>query len=312
MQYLVLSIKVVFPLFFMMVLGYLIKELKIIAESGFKMFSKATFYIFLPALLFRNIYKSDLANTLNVKLIVFVIISTLILFAFLCAFIPHIVKDRPDQPVVIQGIYRSNFIIFGTSIVNAIYPNADLGMVALLAAFAVPIYNAITVLLFTMFSEEKQDLKTRFINVIKNPLIAAGLLGIFSLLIKLEIPEIILSQVEDLADLANPIALICLGGTFKIQALKFHAKNLLLACFGRLILVPFIFVTIAVLLGMRGMELAVIMALYASPVATSSFPMAQELGGNAELAGEIVVITSILSIATVFGWVLLLSYSGLI
>jgi predicted permease len=54
------------------------------------------------------------------------------------------------------------------------------------------------------------------------------------------------------------------------------------------------------------------MAMYAAPVASSSFPMAQELGGNAELAGEIVVITSLLSIATVFSWVLILSSSGMI
>jgi predicted permease len=65
-------------------------------------------------------------------------------------------------------------------------------------------------------------------------------------------------------------------------------------------------------MGIRGIELATLMAMYAAPVASSSFPMAQELGGNAELAGEIVVITSLLSIATVFSWVLILSSSGMI
>ncbi|MGI6084390.1 MAG: AEC family transporter [Acetivibrionales bacterium] len=312
MQYFILSFKVVFPLCFMMVFGYLVRKLDLIKESGFKMFSRTTFHIFLPVLLFVNVYKSDLANTLNIRLIAYAIISSLLLFAILCVLIPRLIKDRPDQPVVIQGIYRSNFIIFGTSIVKAIYPDADLGMVALLAAFAVPLFNALSVLVFNMFSEDEQDLKTRFINVLKNPLIVAGALGLLFLLMKIEIPGLIFTQVENIADLATPIALICLGGTFRIQALKTHTKPLLLTCIGKLILVPFFLVFIAVLLGIRGIELAAIMALFASPVATSTFPMAQELGGNAELAGEIVVLTSIFSIATVFGWVLILSYSGLI
>jgi predicted permease len=67
MQYLILSFNVIFPIFFMLALGYLMRELKLVAENGFKMFSRATFYIFIPALLFTNIYKSDLSSSLNVK-----------------------------------------------------------------------------------------------------------------------------------------------------------------------------------------------------------------------------------------------------
>lgn len=312
MQYLILSFNVIFPIFFMLALGYLIRELKLVAESGFKMFSRATFYVFIPALLFINIYKSDLESSLNVELIAYAIISLLLMCLVLYFLIPRIIKDKWDQPVVIQGIYRSNFIIYGMCIVQAIYPNADLGMVALLSAFVVPLYSVIAVLLFEMFSEKKNDKKALLFNVIKTPMVFSGGLGLFFLLTRIEIPELLLNQVESVSKLATPIALLCLGGTFKIQALKRHKRPLILACAGKLIIVPIAFLSIAIMLGFRGIELATLMAMFAAPVASSSFPMAQELGGNGELAGEIVVVTSLLSIITVFGWVLLLSFSGLL
>lgn len=312
MQYLILSFNVIFPIFFMLALGYLIRELKLVAESGFKMFSRATFYVFIPALLFINIYKSDLESSLNVELIAYAIISLLLMCLVLYFLIPRIIKDKWDQPVVIQGIYRSNFIIYGMCIVQAIYPKADLGMVALLSAFVVPLYSVIAVLLFEMFSEKKNDKKALLFNVIKTPMVFSGALGLFFLLTRIEIPELLLNQVESVSKLATPIALLCLGGTFKIQALKRHKRPLILACAGKLIIVPIAFLSIAIMLGFRGMELATLMAMFAAPVASSSFPMAQELGGNGELAGEIVVVTSLLSIITVFGWVLLLSFSGLL
>ena len=130
MQYLILSFEVIFPIFFMVALGYLIREFKLVTESGFSMFSRVTFYIFIPALLFVNIYKSDLTSSFNVRLTAYAIISFFIMCIILYFIIPRIIKDKWDQPVVMQGLYRGNFIIYGMCIVQTIYPDTDMGMVA--------------------------------------------------------------------------------------------------------------------------------------------------------------------------------------
>ncbi|HHU89807.1 MAG TPA: AEC family transporter [Clostridiaceae bacterium] len=312
MQYLILSFEVIFPIFFMVALGYLIREFKLVTESGFSMFSRVTFYIFIPALLFVNIYKSDLTSSFNVRLTAYAIISFFIMCIILYFIIPRIIKDKWDQPVVMQGIYRGNFIIYGMCIVQTIYPDTDMGMVALLSAVIVPLYSVVTVLLFEMYSDKKNNRKDLLFNVIKSPMVFSGVLGMFFLITRLEIPELLLNQIESVSKLGTPVALLCLGGTFKIQEMRQHKKPLMVTCIGRLIIVPMVFISVAILMGIRGMELATIMALNAAPVAASSFPMARELGGNAKLAGEIVVVTSLLSIATVFSWVLILSSSGMI
>jgi len=312
MQYLILSFEVIFPIFFMLALGYLIREFNLVTESGFNMFSRVTFYIFIPSLLFINIYKSDLTSSINARLIAYAIITLFITCIMLYFIIPRIIKDKRDQPVVMQGIYRSNFVIYGMCVVQAIYPNKDMGMVALLSASVVPLYSVITVLLFEMYSDKKNNKKELFFNVLKSPMVFSGILGIFFLITGLKIPELLLDQIESVSKLATPVALLCLGGTFKIQTMMQHKKPLMVACIGRLIIVPVVFITAAIFMGFRGMELASIMALNAAPVAAASFPMARELGGNGELAGEIVVMTSLLSIVTVFCWVLILTSTGMI
>ena len=86
---------------------------------------------------------------------------------------------------------------------------------------------------------------------------------------------------------------------------------LTLAVAGRLVLVPGIFLTIGALLGFRGVEFAGLIGVFASSTAVASFTMAQQMGGDAGLAGDIVVVTSALCPFTIFGWSLLFKSLGM-
>ena len=81
---------------------------------------------------------------------------------------------------------------------------------------------------------------------------------------------------------------------------------------GRLIFMPLIFMPIAVLLGFRNVELTAIMTMLATPPAVSSFTMAQQMGGDSELAGQLVVFSTIASIFTLFLWIFALKQLALI
>ncbi|WP_297427272.1 AEC family transporter [Clostridium sp.] len=65
-------------------------------------------------------------------------------------------------------------------------------------------------------------------------------------------------------------------------------------------LVPGIFWPIAINVGFRNIEIAVIIILLISPTATSSFVMAEQMGGDGELADQLVIFTSAFSIITMF------------
>ena len=69
--------------------------------------------------------------------------------------------------------------------------------------------------------------------------------------------------------------------------------------------------SLAALLGFRGTEFVTLIALYASSTAVASFTMAEQMGGDAKLAGNIVVVTSACASFTLFFWSLLFKQLGL-
>lgn len=78
-----------------------------------------------------------------------------------------------------------------------------------------------------------------------------------------------------------------------------------MVCVGRLVIVPAVFLTLAWLLGFRGVGFAALIGSFAAPTAVTSFTMSQQMGADAELAGDAVVFTSVLCPITIFIWCML-------
>ena len=74
----------------------------------------------------------------------------------------------------------------------------------------------------------------------------------------------------------------------------------------KLLVFPALFLGIALLLGFRDAPLAVLLTVFGAPIAVSSFTMAQQMGGDDKLAGQLVVFSSIFSIGTMFLLIFLL------
>ena len=84
--------------------------------------------------------------------------------------------------------------------------------------------------------------------------------------------------------------------------------------FIRSLIVPLLGIGIAYLAfrnSFGGAQFAALVAVVCTPVAVSSVPMAQEMGADAELAGQLVVFTTISSAVTVFLASFLLKLAGI-
>lgn len=81
-------------------------------------------------------------------------------------------------------------------------------------------------------------------------------------------------------------------------------------CLVRLFLMPALLLTAAFLIGIRGVGFAGLISVFASATAIASLTMTQQMGGDAELAGDIVVSTSALCIVTMFAWSVLFKALG--
>ena len=312
MENLILSLNVVLPLFITISLGYFLKSLNMFDNNTLDTMNNITFKSFLPMLLFYNIYKTDLQGVFNLKLMIFSATCVIALYLILYLIVPLIEKDNKKRGALLQGLFRSNFVIFGLPITESLFGGEKVGVAALLIAVIVPLFNILSVIALETFRGGKPDFRKISIGIIKNPLIIASCLGILTLLLKIKIPTAIEKTISDVSKIATPLSLILLGASFKFGNIKKYLKQTTIAVVGKTILTPCIILPICIIFGYRGVELSTLMIIFAAPTAISSFTMAQQMDSDSDLAGQIVVFTSAFCVVTVFMWIFILKQSHLI
>ena len=312
MENLILSLNVVLPLFITMSLGYFLKYLNMFDNNTLDTMNNITFKSFLPMLLFYNIYKTDLQGVFNLKLMIFSATCVIALYLILYLIVPLIEKDNKKRGALLQGLFRSNFVIFGIPITESLFGSEKVGVAALLIAVIVTLFNILSVIALETFRGGKPNFRKISIGIIKNPLIIASCLGILTLLLKIKIPTAIEKTISDVSKIATPLSLILLGASFKFDNIKKYLKQTTIAVVGKTILTPCIILPICIMFGYRGVELTTLMIIFAAPTAISSFTMAQQMDSDSDLAGQIVVFTSAFYVVTVFMLIFILKQSHLI
>ncbi len=302
-----LAVKVVLPLLIYMTVGLLVRRRGIFSTEQFRALNRMTFRIFMPLTLFFNIYEAELEEAVRPDMFLFAIAFILLQYTVAWIVFTKSIKSKPDCATMIQGVYRSNFVLFGNVITASLCGESGLALVAGLAALVVPLFNILAVVLFEIKRENELDVVHMIINIFKNPLVDAGILGCIFKVFNIPFPALLQQPLSTLGDIATPLALMSLGGMLSLGSIINHRKYLAAAVTGKLILIPVAALGTAILLGYRGDALVAVLAIFASPTAVASTPMAQAMGGNGELAGEIVAATSVCCILTIFLFVLFLS-----
>ena len=308
-----ISFNIVCPIFLLMALGYFMKQTNLLHSAAVKNMNAVVFKIFLPAMIFKNVYDSDLSAVFNPKLIIFSVISVLICIAVLFITVPLFEKDNRKRGVLIQAMFRANFVIFGVPVSEALCGSEVSGSAAVLIAIIIPIFNFMAVITLEVFKGSKPDFKKIAKGIATNPLIIASLLGILALFTGIKLPVSIESTVANVSKIATPLALIMLGASINFKTIGENLTRIICGVCTKLIVIPLIFMSIAIfVLDFRGADIAILLALFASPPAVSSFTMAQQMGGDDELSGQLVMFGSTFSIITMFIWIYVIMQLGLL
>ena len=207
-------------------------------------------------------------------------------------------------------MYRSNLAIIGLPLATVLVPGADMGPVAMLAAIIVPLFNVLAVITLTAFRGERLPAGRLIKMVATNPLILGSAVGLVFLGTGWRLPTALESAVHQVAAMTSPFMLFLLGAFFRFSGLRRYRRDLIEVCLVRLFLMPALLLTAAFLIGIRGVGFAGLISVFASATAIASFTMTQQMGGDAELAGDIVVSTSALCIVTMFAWSVLFKALG--
>lgn len=302
MQSLELSARIILPLCILMAVGYLVRRRGICDERASDNLNKLVFHVFLPCNLFCSAYKGGVSST-DPLFVLYTAAAVIISILLLCIIVPRFVKDNSRGGVIVQGIFRSNASIFGVTLASSLCAQTDLGLIAVLLTVIVVLYNTGSVIVLERFNRTSAKKRSMFLSVIKNPSVIGVLAGLAVYLCGIEIPEILYKPVSTLSGLTGPISFLMLGMSFSLKSVLHNRRALIFSVLGRLIIMPGIWITLAVLLGWRGAPIAALISILAAPTAISSYPMARQMGGDHALAGEIVAFTSVFSMLTLFIWI---------
>lgn len=314
MEDIIFAFNAVLPIILMIVIGYILKKINLLEDEMAKKLNTLVFKLFLPAMLFLNVYKIQSFAEIDFSFVIFAVGITVSLFLVGIPVIHIFFKENRQRSVLLQGIFRTNYALVGIPLAGSLFGEEGEIIASLLSAFVVPTFNILAVICLTVYSsgDKKPSLKAVLKGIVKNPLIlsiAAGLvtLGIRAVFVKYGI-EFRLSSITPvyktltyLSNVATPIALIVLGARFELSAVPKLKKQIIFGTVMRVAVVPVIGISLALALNrFSGAQFACFISLFCTPIAVSSVPMAQEMGADSELAGQLVVWSTLFSALSIF------------
>lgn len=311
MENLMISANAVLPMCLVMAIGYGTRRLGWLRREEISTINKIAFRIFLPCLLYYNIYCSDLSGSFDPLLMTYAVGGVLLTFGLALGYTLLTEKLPERRGVLIQGMFRSNYVIMGIPVATALLGADQLGTVSILIAIIVPLFNMLAVVVLEVFRGQKPKPLHILGQIAKNPLVIGSVLGILTLVAGIRLPHILEQTIQSVSAIASPLQLFLLGAFFQFSGLKTYRRELVTVSIAKLIVSPGLFLGLGALLGFRGVAFVSLIGIFASPTAVNSFTMAQQMGGDAELAGDIVVTTSAASILTMFLWIFLFKSLGM-
>ena len=310
-QHFIVAVKAIIPLFILIGMGIYVRWRKMLTDTELQHVNAMVFRVFFFCMMFYNMYTTTIATAFRPRLMAFTVTALFVMLLVSGIVVCTVEKDNRSRGAMLQGLFRSNFVLLGLPLVENIFGPEAVAVPTMMIAVVSPIYNIVSIFILESFRGKGHfSLASSFAKVLQNPMIVGALLGLFFVIAGISVPEPLLKPVRQIAYCTSPVALLILGASFRFGTVSEEKRNLAILVLGRLLVIPALVMGTAYYMGFRGVDFVTILCIFATPCAVASFAMAQQLGSNAELAGNGVVVTSAFSSITLFFWVVLFKALG--
>lgn len=328
------AVNAVFPVVLVTFLGYFLRRIGFLPQAFISTGSRLSFNVLMPCMLFVNVYSIENFSVIRWDVVVYCIAVLLVIFLLGMATAMAVTPVPERKGVILQAAFRSNMAIVGLSLAGVLGGEEAVAMAAIVSACTLPLMNIFAVISLTVFLEgsDKVDIGGILKNIAKNPIILGILAGMVCLLIRgTQLRyfgsvmfslngqlEFLYNALVSVKAMTSPFALMILGAQFDFSASKGMLREIIAGIIWRVILAPVIGIGAAVLLTKWAVldfgvnEFPALIALFGTPTAVSSAIMAGQMKNDEQLATQLVVWTSICSVATMFLTVCLLMAGGLL
>ena len=327
MESFLFAVNAVLPIILMVGLGYILKRIGFLNADFSRMGNRLVFRVLLPAMLFLNVYKISDPSGIELTYVWYVLVALAVIFLLSIPLVFLFTKHADRRGVLLQAGFRSNYALIGLPLAQSLFGEAGVTVATVLSAFTIPLLNVLAVISLSIFREGKHTINVKgiLLEIVKNPLILGVLAGVLALGVRalfdawgvdfrLSSVTPVYTVLNYLSNMATPLSLIVLGAQFEFSAIRALRREIIAGVLLRNLIVPVVGLGAAYLFfyptHFSGAHFAAFVAMFATPIAVSSVPMAQEMDSDAALAGQLVVWTTIVSAFSVFLAAYLLKVGG--
>ncbi len=316
MENFIFSLNSTIPIFLMIVLGWVLMQVKIFNKNFTSVIDRYVFDVALPVMLFRDISTASIQDIFDLRFVLFCVIVTTIMFMGVWALTAVFMKDKSMVGAFSQAAARSSTAVLGIAFVQNMYGNT--GMTPLMLVAAVPLFNIYSVIILTVCSNDQKEknmvstVKRALINIVTNPIIIGIAVGLIFSVINVQLPQIVLTTVNNISQTATPMALLSLGAAFEGRKAIKKIKPTIIATVIKLILIPALVFPAAIAIGFRNSALVAILVMVGTPTTVTCYIMAKNMGNDEVLTSSIIVMSTLLSSVTMTFWIFLLRSMALI
>ena len=292
------------PVFILIILGNLLRRIGVPELSFWHVSDKLIYWVLIPALLFHHVSQITVSSTMLANYAV-VILSGLFVVTTLSFIAGKVFGYTPQiWTSVMQGAARHNAFI-ALAIAGSLFGDEGLALGAIFMVILIPIINIVIVSAMASTLNQDTDNNSRpgifdvLFELIKNPFILAIAAGLIISFVDTDRISIIHETTGLLGSAALPIMLLSIGANIKIREISSTITPIIIANVLKLLIFPIIVFFVAKSMNLSQFETTIAVIFAAVPTAASSYSLAKQYGGDAQLMTSIITIQVALSFITI-------------
>ncbi len=297
------------PIFLIVMIGLLLRRTGFFSAEAFRQTNRLVYWVGLPALLL--VKTAQPIESAGTAIRIFLVLLGGMIACTIAGYLIGLLLRMPGKALgaFVQGGYRGNLAYVGLPVVlfalegasgQATAAHESLAIIAI--APLIPIYNAVGVVVLLLGHDDAADmhwwvrLRKLLVNVATNPLVLACVGGLLLATLGWRLPLSIDRTLVSVGNTSLALSLLGIGGMLTFGGMHRQALRSIIAASIKVGLAPLAGFFIGRAIGLDPPSLLVAMLFLATPTAVASYIMAEQMGSDGELAGSIVMTSTVLAL----------------
>ncbi len=293
------------PIFIIIAFGFFLTHKRVLSERFISEANRFVFQFPLPFLIFIGIVKSGLKSTGCLPIAAVTVPSLVVMgIALVVAKIARYKGDKLGS--FVQSTFHGNVTYVGFAVLFYMFGEEGLEKGSLLAGTLIIFNNALAIIILSLTSAGHRSPLKIAGSIIRTPIIMATFAAVIFVLLRLSMPSVLMKSLEIVANISLPLALIIIGGSISPAMLRKTFRPAIITTVLKMLILPGIAFLFYRMCSPDISRAVPAMVLLATPTAITTYIMARELGGDAELASGCITLSTFASPLVYWFWMTIL------